>query len=292
MTVCMDYRLQIQLYLDHELSSEDQNEFLAHVETCATCRQELNEAKELVDSVRRARPQITAPAALRERVVQLAAEAERKQNNVLPVATMPRRKAPHRPQWRPMALAAALCVVVGLPLLLNWVHRQTGAEHFVATAIAARRAVMSSELPLDVRSDSPQVVSAWFAGRVPFAFRMPNAGIASETRAKYKLVGGRLMDFGGQHAALLVYQMPGDTITLLMASDQLAGTLGRDVRYSGGIALHSSNRDQMHIVTWDNQKVIYAMIYAHTAAQAGQCSNCHEEHNGSTAAALEYPAFR
>src|SRR5258708_39780138 len=75
---------------------------------------------------------------------------------------------------------------------------------------------------LDVQSSSPDVVAAWFAHRVSFTFRMPNAGIAADDRAKYTLAGGRLVKFRGEPAALVEFRMPSNRISLLVSSDELA----------------------------------------------------------------------
>ena len=98
-------------------------------------------------------------------------------------------------------------VAVSSVLFISQLQRESRARSFVDAAVAEHRGSGEGG-PLDVHSSSPDVVATWFAQRVSFPFRIPNAGIASDDRAKYTLAGGRLVKFGGEPAALLEFRMP------------------------------------------------------------------------------------
>jgi anti-sigma factor RsiW len=277
MSVCADRSSQIQLYLDNELTGSDVEELLAHLEYCASCRSEMKEAEALSRRLAQARPFAVAPAALHDRIANLAAtqaalkpEMPLLENNVL---IMSSHKKPIR---YALALAAMLFLVVGGLLLVPRLRIESNANSFVATAVDSHRALSDAALQLDVRSESPRVVSAWFSQRVSFPFRMPDAGIATNDLAKYKLRGGRLVTFGGERAALLVFQLSQDLVTVLIAPDRHARAIGGNVTYSDGIKFHALDRDQMHVVTWENKNLTYALTSNIAGSRARACSTCHE----------------
>lgn len=78
MAGCGEYRAMIQLYVDDELTGSDQQELLSHLENCAGCSREMEELKKFYGQIGQARPRITAPAALRERILKLRAEGQGK----------------------------------------------------------------------------------------------------------------------------------------------------------------------------------------------------------------------
>ena len=73
MSDCAAGSSQIQLYLDNELTGSDSEEFLAHLECCASCRSAMKEAEAFSRRLAEARPFAVAPAALHERIANLAA---------------------------------------------------------------------------------------------------------------------------------------------------------------------------------------------------------------------------
>jgi anti-sigma factor RsiW len=261
MRVCADRSSQIQLYLDNELTGSDLEEFLAHLEYCASCQNVMEEAETFSRRLAQARPFAVAPASLRERIANLAA-TQAALNPEMPlheskVLVMSSRKKTIR---YTLALAAMFFLVVGGLLLVPRLRVESNANSFVATAIDSNRALSDAALQLDVQSESPSVVSAWFSQRVSFPFRMPDAGIAANDLAKYKLRGGRLVTFGGERAAVLVFQLSQNLVTVLIAPDRHARAVGGNVTYSDGIKFHALDRDRMHVVTWENKNLTYAML--------------------------------
>ena len=277
MSVCADRSSQIQLYLDNELIGCDREDLLAHMEYCPSCRSQMKEAQAFSRRLAQARPFAVAPASLHERIANLAAtqaavkpEIPLLQSNVLVMSS-------HKKTLQyALALAAMLFLVVGGLLLVPRLRVESNANSFVATAIDSHRALSDAALQLDVRSESPSVVSAWFSQRVSFPFRMPDAGIASNDLAKYKLRGGRLVTFGGDRAALLVFQLSQNLVTVLIAPDRHAHAIGGNVSYSDGIKFHALDRDQMHVVTWENKNLTYALTSNILGSSAHACSACHE----------------
>jgi anti-sigma factor RsiW len=277
MSVCADRSSQIQLYLDNELTGSDAEEFLAHLEYCASCRSEMKEAEAFSRRLAQARPFAVAPAALHQRIANLAATQAAVQpemplhERVLVMSSRKKKTIRYA-----LALAAMLFLVAGGLLLVPRLRIEWNADSFVATAIDSHRALSDAALQLDVQSESPSVVSAWFSHRVSFPFRMPDAGIATNDLAKYKLRGGRLVMFGGERAAVLVFQLSQDLVTVLITPDRHARAIGGNVTYSDGIKFHAFDRDRMHVVTWENKNLTYALASNIAGNTARACSTCHE----------------
>lgn len=277
MSVCAGRSSQIQLYLDKELTGSDMEELLAHLESCASCQNALEEAETFSRRLAQARPLAIAPAALRERIANLAAtRAALKPEMPLHESKVLVMDSSKKTIRYALALAAMFFLIVGGLLVVPRLRLESNANSFVATAIDSHRALSDAALQLDVQSDSPGIVSAWFSQRVSFPFRMPDAGIATNDLAKYKLRGGRLVTFGGERAAVLVFQLSRDLVTVLIAPDRHARAIGGNVTYSDGIKFHSLDRDRMHVVTWENKNLTYALTSNIAGGGARSCSTCHE----------------
>jgi anti-sigma factor RsiW len=296
MATCVDYGAMVQLYLDDELTGSDQREFLAHLENCADCKRQLEELRTLSRRIRQARPQVSAPASLRKRILEQAAHAEKAgASKEEEPAAGPRTRKPAgkwtspKLSWLPIAIAAMVCLAAGASLSIPHLRREANAASFIDTAIVAHRSLANASMPLDVQTGSTKAVATWFASRVPFNFRVPNAGIASDDTARYVLTGGRLLTFGGEQAALLAFQMPNDTVSVLIAPANKAPAMGGKVTQSSGIGFHSMERDDLHVVTWENKDLVYALTFSNKMPAQHNCSSCHDAAKPSGSALLEEP---
>jgi anti-sigma factor RsiW len=294
MASCDDYKIMIQLYVDEELTGSDLQDLLSHMETCGNCRREMEELKAFSTQIREARPSFAAPASLRERILAQAANQQEQKKKApeetgtlrqfkKPTATL----TPQNRSWLPAAIAAMLCLAAGITFSILHSRARANAMSFVDTAIVAHRGITDASMSLDVRSNSPKVVSDWFTNKVPFSFRMPNAGIASEDTANYQLTGGRLLTFGGERAALVAFQMHGDMISILISSEKNANAMGGKITYSNGIRFHSDDRDNFHVVTWENKHLVYALIFPNKLVNQHSCSTCHQSSAQARTARVE-----
>jgi anti-sigma factor RsiW len=274
-----DYSVMIQLMIDDELTGQEREDLVSHLNDCASCQEELQEAKALSAIVRGARPQVEAPAALREKILSHMSDPTNRSTS----DPLVQKRSALRAYWRPLAAAAMFLVAIGVVLSLSYLRRESRAMSFVEAAIAEHR-ISGNGRSLEVESSSPEVVAAWFAQRVSFPFRMPNAGIAADDRAKYTLAGGRLVKFGGEPAALVEFRMPNNRISLLVSSDKLASATGGKVTRSDGLSFHAEDVGEFHVATWDNKGLSYALISSIAMASSRSCSSCHRDSPAATAA--------
>jgi anti-sigma factor RsiW len=271
MNECNENQTRIQLYVDGELTLEERDDFLAHVEHCLTCSVALEEAKAQSAYIRGARYSVSAPDSLRNAVTLKLQDAARAGSGPRIV----QRNSSRMRVWSWAAVAAMLLVVAGGVLAFNQ-HRQKKNNPMIQTAVLAHQQLERSETPLDISSDSAEVVSSWFANKMSFPFQMANSGIATEDKAKYKLNGGRLLTIGSERVALLSFTQSHNIVSMLVGPDRLLKASGGTTVESDGIVLHSQRRQSFHVVTWNTRGLSYVLTYRSPVDSKGNCSKCHE----------------
>jgi anti-sigma factor RsiW len=283
MTDCAGFDMTIQLLFDGELVGNELDQAREHLQTCSDCKQRFEEEERLSQIVRQARSPLVAPASLRDRVLQITTEASFPKPQIADrhrpsTALMPDHRRASSTVWarEHLSLIAAMLLITLAAILFPHQRNRVNANKFIDTAILADHSLSNHMMPLDVQSNSPKEITAWFSDKVPFQFRLPNAGIAGDDTAKYKLVGGRLVSFRGEHAALIAFRMSDEHISLLIASDRLAKAVGGTVSESNGLVFHSKQMKNHNVVTWDNRGLTYALIFSAAPSGRRACSACHQ----------------
>jgi mycothiol system anti-sigma-R factor len=281
---CDDYIASIQVYLDKRLSGGDLEDFRAHLEECEACRTELETEERLSALLRRSRPLYVASDALRKRVFQ-ATElhpattryALVQLGQFIAAFLAPKRQsASHRTRNWGAFLAAILLLCASL-LLVHGILRRSSADSYIEAAIAAHRSFLDGSLPLKIQSDSPNVVSAWFAGKVPFTFHLPSSEEKSGHPQVCRLAGGLLVNYKGGYVALVAYQMKQEKISLLVSSSRSAVAAGGEEVSSGGIVFHYRRQASFNIITWSNHGLTYALVSSLPGSGRPSCLVCHQD---------------
>src|SRR5260370_36644182 len=86
--------------------------------------------------------------------------------------------------WKPLA-AMTLVVVLSLVFLPGAVER-VRAMDYVQAATEIHRSYLGGVLPLQCRSHSPEVVTAWVAGKTPFHFQRPTPQPVHDGKTVYR----------------------------------------------------------------------------------------------------------
>lgn len=270
-------------YLNGELQAQELEDFRSHLEICESCRVQLESEQNLSQLLHRSRPLYSAPAALRASISaaidqhsapshiieRLGGRIQQLLGRTLPDAA---RRFPRLRVLAPAGLAVALC----LALVPN-IARQVRAASFVETAVATHRAFVAGNLVPGIHSNSPNLVSAWFIGKVPFDFRLPTAGSAPENKSAYRLTGADLVNFKGSPAALITYEAPGDKISLLVASSKSAVVAGGDEVQFGSLTFHYQTNANFKVITWSNHGLSYALVSSVSGSARGSCMVCHQD---------------
>lgn len=275
---CDEYGASIPLYLDKELNLDDYEDFRAHLKDCVACQADVEAEEQLSRLLHRTRPLYSAPDALRERIMHAAAAQIPLTAGATPASADVHGRT-RRFQW-PAAIAAAILIAIGI-LAGRQILLQARANSYIESAIAAHRSFVNGSLPLEIQSSSPGTVTAWFAGKVPFEFRLPTPP-QTEHERPYRLTGGQLVNYRGAHAALVAYQMQQQKISLLVAPSKSAVVAGGEKVPSGGIMFHYYKRADFNVITWSTHGLTYALVSSLPGTGRQSCLVCHQDMaNGS-----------
>lgn len=282
MSSCDKYGVMLLRYLESSLRGSDLEDFRAHVELCVDCRARLEAEKSLSQLLQRSRPLYRAPAALRARVAEAAALHsaatqireglfERFLQMVTRGWSVPVRHVLNFKVLAPTLIAAALAL-----LFVPNAVRQARASSYVETAVTVHRSYVSGNLLPGLRSSSPELVTAWFADKVPFRFRLPSVEAVPDGKSAYRLTGAGLVSYQGAPVALVTYEKQSEKISLLVASGESAMVKGGDeVRY-GSLIFHYRIDHGFKVITWSSHGLSYVLVSSVTGSARESCLVCHQ----------------
>jgi anti-sigma factor RsiW len=277
-----EFRVKILRYLDNDLLGQELDEFRSHLETCADCRANVEAELALSHLLHQSRPLYVAPVALRSRVTTILRHAESESS---------RKGLYHGPlqrlRWdvvgavrRVLNVRVLAIVVLLLGILFAFVPnvvRQVRAANYVEAAVATHRHYLDGNHQLELRSSSPELVTAWFADKVPFPFRLPNAQSAPNGAPAYRLTGAGLVNYRGNKAALVTYEKDGGKISLLVVPSKTAPVAGGDEVRLGDLTFHYRTDDGFKVITWSTHGLSYALVSSVSGSARESCLVCHQD---------------
>jgi hypothetical protein len=281
MNRCDECGTKTLLYLDNDLEGQELEDFLWHLRSCSSCQQRLEAEKKLSEALHRSRPLYSAPAALRDRVA--AATLQPTSHGVQNSAHWRASRLQGENMWvtlqrfanwrvlAPVAVAVALCLAV-----VPNIERRVQAASYVETAVATHRSYVNGDLHRELKSSSPEEVTAWFAGKLPFEFRLPRAASTRLGTPVYWLTGASLVNYKGSPAALVTYETERDKISLLVGSSTLAVVAGGDELRFGKLTFHYYNNSGFRVITWSNHGLSYALVSSVSGSARASCLVCHQ----------------
>lgn len=180
---CATCRTTLHGYLDNELDPAAAQAMAAHLHGCADCRQSCEQARLLVDSVKRRAPYYAAPDLLLRSVFAAPPERQKTWASIL--------RNWLAPAFSSAALALAAVLYIATP---------SGEQPWMEEAVSSHvRSLMAGHLN-DVVSSDRHTVKPWFTGKLDFA-----PPVYDLTEQGYPLLGGRLDYLQHQPAAALSY---------------------------------------------------------------------------------------
>ena len=236
MSSCDEVRLKVLRYLNDRLHGQELDDFRTHLEACSRCRANVETERALSELLHRSRPLYSAPPELRARVAaaidQRPASIGARENSYERFLRIVGSgfADPVRRVARLRLLGATLAVMALVLAFVPSAVRKVRAANYVETAVATHRSYLVGKLALGIRSDSPEQVTAWFTGKVPFQFRLPQS--TSGSIHIYQLAGAALVSYRGSPAALVIYEKQ-------RVLHGLSPTHGRSPRFPIGLLTNS-----------------------------------------------------
>ena len=274
MLKCEDIRGRLTLYLDNELQGEERGMVEAHLAGCEACAaifaRELNFLKE----VRESAPLHVAPPELRAKIQRILSEGP-----MVGVAGETRPRRASRASW--LVAAAAALLVLLLPVLVWRTFKQSTVSPVKTSSFALMAAEthlrhMRGQLPLEMETENPQQISAWFLNKVNFSVKLPNYQESSGQEKLYTLEGARLVGYQNDYAAYVAYRMKDRPISLVITSDSVARPSGGEEIQARGLTFHYNAIDGLKVLTWSDRGLTYALVSDLEERGQQSCIVCHE----------------
>lgn len=208
---CSACRTMLHGYLDNELAAATASDIAAHLHSCAECRRHYEQAKLLIDGVKRSAPYYAAPDLLVRSV--FAPEPARQSAWISTIRSW------LAPAFSAAALALALVFYIATP---------SGEQPWMEDAVSSHvRSLMATHLN-DVASSDRHTVKPWFTGKLDFS-----PPVYDFTEQGYPLLGGRLDYLQHQTAAALSYGRAKHVINLFILPTADADTAPEDLSLRG-----------------------------------------------------------
>lgn len=210
----------------------------AHVQQCADCERFFARQRNLTQRLRRL-SSTPAPRALRERVEHAITQ------DVVAMRAPGRRGAWLAGGGVLVATAAALVLILGAPKIPDRVA-QPLVEHASQTTLEAP---FEGSGAFTATSDHRQLYR-WFTARVDYAVNVPQIDDA-------KLMGGRVVELGGQRVAAVIYMYRNHTVTYYPLSS--GEVMGSPVDWDKILA---QSADGYELAMWQEQGRARAVVAA------------------------------
>ena len=293
---CKQFSEQLSFYLDDELYGNDRIAFEAHLERCPACRGELKREQGFLDAIREARPLYQPPASLRARIEPIIAESSPERSAASEVMRAQRQSVlspsfgakiteKKALKYRWMALVAMIILALGAETIYLTRHKDAfpsnRTSEFALLAVDTHLRHLRGVLPLEIVTSSPELISGWFSGKVPFGLKLPNYQESSGQEKIYELEGARLVGFKKDYAAYVAYQMHQRPITLVVTSNSVALPSGGEQLISKGITFHYDSIDGLKVITWSDLGLTYALVSDLEARGQQSCPDLSRRDQGS-----------
>jgi hypothetical protein len=150
------------------------------------------------------------------------------------------------------------------------------AASYVEAALTNHNRYLHGALAPGIRTKSPEAVTAWFADRLPFQFQLPSSEAALQANPTYELAGASLVQYRGSPAAMVHYEAPSGTISLMVESSKAAVVAGGDVSHYGALVFHYRSEGRFKVITWSAHNLSYALVSSIASSARESCMFCHQ----------------
>jgi hypothetical protein len=177
-----------------------------------------------------------------------------------------------------LAIAAVLLVLI-LPIVIwrtmSRSNKQT-ASSFALMAADNHLRRTRGQLPLEIETAAPQVISDWFANKVNFSLKLPNYQESSGQEKLYELEGARLVGYQNDYAAYVAYRMKQRRISLVITSDSVVKPSGGEEIVARGLKFHYNAIHGLKVLTWSDRGLTYALVSDLEERGQQSCIVCHQ----------------
>ena len=287
MNQCKEIQAQMTFYLDDELQGVERSALETHLRGCNACQLIFDSERRFLDAIRGAQPLHIAPPELRASVERVLANTpspdgaspelrKRVRRSLLRFGSATSGLVPARPVVAAAALAAVALLISIWGLTEYRRPRTRPPSDFALMAVDTHQRHLRSQLPLEIVSEVPEQISAWFAGKVPFSLKLPNYQESSGQEKLYNLEGARLVGYKNDYAAYVAYKMRMQPISLVVTSETVAQPSGGEEIASKGLTFHYDSIQGLKVITWSDRGLTYALVSDLEERGQQSCIVCHQ----------------
>ena len=262
---CADIKQLLYPYLDGELDAKQNLDVEAHIFNCQNCCDLLNEEKRFLSVFKNGCLQEEGPPALKAKI-------ERKLSNKQRLFSRFFSNHPFKAAFASV-VAGVLIFLFGGKLIDLGINR---TPPFVRASVENHLKYLNGNLPLEIESHDPQLVSAWFNKRIDFMPHLPEL-----QDDMIVLVGGRLAQFKGEYVAQLSYRIDKLPVTMyIIKGNPSAYVESRDFTFLKGRRFNFSHQHGLNTIAWTDDGNIFTLISSHPSQNILSCKVCHANGSG------------
>ncbi len=262
---CTHIKKLLYPYLDCELDIREKLDVEEHILHCQECCDLLNEEKRFLSVIKNGCLKEAGPPTLKAKIERML---EKKQRPFFHIFT----NYPFS-----MAFAATLA---GLLIILFtgklFDMGQSAIPPFVRTSVENHLEYIQGKLPLEVKSNDPRVVFAWFKEKINF---MPMLPVLKDENVV--LLGGRIANFEGDLMAFVSYQVEKNPVTMLIIQGKAEAFVeSSDHTFLHGRRFNFSRYEGLNTISWTDHGKNFALISNFSSQNIKGCAVCHARGSG------------
>lgn len=234
---CDDAEMAFDAFLDGEAPQETRRQVLAHLDDCATCREEFAYRQLLQRSIRQGGDSVEVSPLLWERISAGLDAIDRK-----------RHRREGRPKRRTFLMGSVAVVAVLIAAFLSqWLPRSP-LSPFMAESVDNYIRYLLSNAPYDLQTRDADRIRQWFQGRLDFVVEPPDL-----SGDGFQLLGTRLGYFLDRLVAELGYQRDGHRLSLFMTRSKGVEALAGERVALGGQEFFITTSKGYTVVAWRDE---------------------------------------
>ncbi|HEV8619570.1 MAG TPA: hypothetical protein VGQ79_00935, partial [Nitrospiraceae bacterium] len=129
---------------------------------------------------------------------------------------------------------------------------------------------LNDNLPLDIKSNDPVQVVRWFEKRIDFPI-----SLGQEPVKNLRLLGGRLVEFQGENAVFLAYEMGQHRLSLLMTASEGVNLFGAEGFNLEQTRFYQSANHGFQTLSWTQEGLAYVFVSEKQELNKQACMICH-----------------
>ncbi len=236
------FREYLSPYSDGELDTPKAEEIKEHLQTCDLCREELNFALQIRDSLQQRAASTKAPFHMKEKILGETRQTERKV---------------FIPRWN-FAPAAGLVAAVLFAFIIAFYYWPQGKDSFTDlgdTLVRYHAEYGPGGKSLRLESSDSREAAIWFKKKLGLEFSVPNAAFAG-----YSLKGADAFEQEGRKFAYLKYQRDGKIVGYIIFEDSAFSIDLPETVTVGKIKLQVGKMEETNMAVWKKEGLVYLIL--------------------------------